>query len=106
MADSLCGIASLPTILASLEKQQNELSALGQEIKAVHQRGGSDFSDAWLNAKEAARYLGMSPRTFDKYRYQTSLRIKGYKVGGKTLYKKADLDTFVKLYEVWSTGTA
>ena len=48
----------------------------------------------------------MSPRTFDKYRYQTSLRIKGYKVGGKTLYKKADLDTFVKLYEVWSTGTA
>lgn len=106
VADFLSGIASLPTILASLEKQQNELSALRQEIKALHQREAGDASDAWLDAKDAARYLGMSPGTFDKYRYQTSPTIKGYRVGGKTLYKRADLDAFVILFEARSGGLA
>ena len=44
----------------------------------------------------------VSVGTFDKYRYQTSPRIKGYRVGGKILYKRADLDAFVMLYEVKS----
>jgi len=44
----------------------------------------------------------MSRGTFDKYRYKTAVKIKGYPIDGKTLYKVEDLDAFIKLYAVRS----
>jgi hypothetical protein len=61
-------------------------------------------SDGWLDAKSAARYLEISENTFDKYRYKTNPRIKGFRLDGKILYKRSDLDAFVKLYELKSVG--
>jgi len=66
----------------------------------------SEQSDGWLDAKAAARYMGISQTTFDKYRYQTTPKIKGSKLDGKTLYKRSDLDTFIMLYELKSRGLA
>ncbi len=54
--------------------------------------------DCWLDAKQAAAYLCISGGTFDKYRYETNPRVKGYPLDGKILYKKSDLDQFVRLY--------
>ena len=56
--------------------------------------------DGWLDAKKAAEYLCISPSTFDKYRYDTTVKISGYPIDGKILYKKSDLDTWVRLYQV------
>ena len=65
------------------------------------------FSDPWLTAEQARKYLGnMSKATFDKYRYQTTPRLKGQKLDGKILYKQSDLDNFVRLYEIKSGGLA
>jgi len=56
----------------------------------------------YLDARSAAAYCGMSRGTFDKYRYKTAVKIKGYPIDGKTLYKVEDLDAFIKLYAVRS----
>ena len=87
-----------------LEDQGRELRALRDEIKRLSIGTPGVATDGWLDAKAAAAYLAMSPGTFDKYRYETSVKIKGYKVGGKTLYKKTDLDAFVMLFEARSGG--
>lgn len=63
-------------------------------------------SNGWLDAKEAARNLSVSDATFDKYRYKTTPSIKGYPLDGKILYKKSDLDTFVRLYALKAGGLA
>lgn len=100
----LHGIGEFPQVVRLLEEQGREIAALRQDIKALTRPAGDVGNDGWLGAKEAAQYFGMSAGTFDKYRYQTDVRIKGYKLGGKTLYKRSDLDTFVKLFEVRSSG--
>jgi hypothetical protein len=100
----LNGIAALPQVLQLLEAQARDIKALRDEIRAS--RASRETKDGWMDAKGAAEYLDMSPGTFDKYRYQTTPKIKGYKVGGKTLYKRADLDNFVMLFEVKSQGLA
>ena len=62
----------------------------------------SSQSDGWLDAKAAAAYMGVSRGTFDKYRYESTPRLTGYPLDGKVLYKRADIDRFVKLYSVKS----
>ena len=98
----LMGIGEFPEVLKLLEAQGRELRALRDDIKRLSIGTHNNNIDGWLDAKDAAAYLSMSPGTFEKYRYQTSVKIKGYKVGGKALYKKADLDAFVMLYEARS----
>jgi Helix-turn-helix domain len=56
--------------------------------------------DEWMGAKKAAKYLDMSASTFDKYRYDDDYRIPGYRVGGKILYKRKELDMWVQLWEI------
>ena len=102
----LKGIGEFPALLKLLEDQGRELRGLRDAIKCLSRTAQTIDADGWLDAKGAAVYLAMSPGTFDKYRYQTSPRIKGYRVGGKTLYKRADLDAFVRLFEVRSSGLA
>lgn len=96
LARMLDGLSAAPLIMSMLEEQKRQLLALREELK----RKPVPEADGWLDAKAAARYLGLSAATFDKYRYQTKVKIKGYRVGGKLLYQRKDLDCFVKLYEI------
>ena len=98
------GIAELPVVVKLLEMQAQEIREMKRELAELIRCSRDTNDNGWLDAKAAAVYLGMSANTFDKYRYQTATKIRGYKVGGKTLYQRGDLDRFVKLFEVRSTG--
>ena len=98
------GLRCVPELSEKLECVQRELSAMRTDILKRKESPTND--DGWLDAKRAAKYLGMSASTFDKYRYTGDIRIKGYPVGGKTLYKKQDLDSFVMLFDIKSRGLA
>lgn len=65
-----------------------------------------ELGDRYMTPKEACMYLGMSETTFDKYRYSTKIKIKGYKLDGKTWYRKSDLDLFMLTYNTKSQGFA
>lgn len=75
-----------------------ELRALRKEIEIA--------TDNWLDADAAARYMSLSASSFDKYRYKTSPKLKGHNLDGKTLYKKSEIDSFIRLYEVKSRLSA
>lgn len=92
----LDGLFAVPVIVSMLEEQSRQLAALREDLR----QKSAPEADGWLDAKAAAQYLGLSAATFDKYRYQTKVKIKGYRVGGKLLYQRKDLDSFVKLYEI------
>ena len=77
-----------------------------EEIKKLLRARPRSAETGFLDAKAAAAYCGMSRGTFDKYRYKTAVKIKGYRIGGKVLYKTEDLDSFIKLYELKSGGLA
>ena len=95
----LNGIAALPQLQQLLEAQARDIRALRDELKGS--RGSShETADGWIDAPQAAKYLDMCPNTFAKFRDQ----IQSYKVGGKILFKKRDLDNFVMLWEHKSCG--
>ncbi len=58
----------------------------------------------FLDSRRAAAYCGISRGTFDKYRYSTEIKLKGYRLDKKVLYKREELDAFVRLYEIKSAG--
>jgi len=80
----------------------DQLQRIETKLGQLHR--SSSEGDSWLDAKRAAEYLDVSSGTFDKLRYKAHPRLKGYRVGGKTLYKKSELDQFVKLYDVRAEG--
>ncbi len=86
---------TLPHVSASLVKLERRMF----EVQDMLARA-KPIEDGWLGSKEAAKYMGVSISTFEKYRYNNSPMLKGYKLGGKMLFKKADLDSFIRLYEV------
>ena len=95
----LNGIAALPQVLQLLEAQSRDVKALRDELK-TSRNSSHETKDGWLDAKGAAKYLDMCPNTFAKFHDQ----IQSYKVGGKVLFKKRDLDNFVMLWEHKSCG--
>ena len=95
------GIAAMPQLLNLVEEQSLLIERMLREIGELRSKVGDD--DGWLDAKGARAYLAhMSEGTFDKYYYKASPRIKGYKLDGKLLFKKSDLDLWVRLYETKS----
>ena len=102
LVQMLEALSAAPMIISMLEEQNRQLTALREEVRRRAEAPSSQ--SGWLDARAAAAYLGLSATTFDKYRYQSPVKIKGYKVGGKTLYQRADLDSFVKFYEVNSAA--
>lgn len=98
----LAGLA-VPGLAESLALIQRKIEQLETAVRA---KPAGESRDGWLDAAKAAKYLDMSPGTFDKYRYGSEPRITGYKVGGKTLYKREDLDLWVKLWALKSNGFA
>ena len=77
-------------------KQNNNLSGFAVE----------KLADSYLTPQQAMNYLGMSKGTFDKYRYSSKIKIKGYQLDGKTWFKKSDLDRFMLTYQAKSGGLA
>ena len=49
-------------------------------------------SDCYLDKSESAKYLGVGPRTFEGWMDQ----LPKYRPGGKALFKKSELDEFMK----------
>lgn len=103
LSSLLSGIAALPQILVKLINQEKEIQALHQAIEGLRKDVAKiSAGDCWMDAKGAAKYMGISDGTFEKYRYHTNPKVKGYKLDGKTLFKKSDIDSFIVLYEVKS----
>ena len=94
----------LPALVETCLRLQKLQESCLAEIADLKKRLSSSGEDKWLDAKEAAKYMGISPGSFDKYRYSTTPSLKGAKLDGKVLYKKSDLDDFIMLYEVKSQG--
>lgn len=89
---------ALKDLAECVKKLANEVLSLRNELKKCSP------ADGWLDARGASDYLGVSQGTFDKYRYKSQPKVPGFVVGGKTFYKRADLDVWVKLWEVKSNG--
>lgn len=53
-----------------------------QELRALKKEVQTKIRDSWMDAKSAARYMGISESSFDKYRYKTNPRLKGYNLDG------------------------
>ena len=85
---------------------QEQMRAGFAELQSAIARSHGPDPDCWLDANAAAKYMCMSKSSFDKYRYETSPKLTGYRLDGKVLYKKADIDRFIKLYAVKSNGLA
>jgi hypothetical protein len=90
--DLLDFLAKLDAVFIGVDKISNEI----RRLEALACNAG----DRYLDADQARQYLaGMSVNTFDKYRYGSQNRIIGRKVGGKTFYKKSELDYWVDSFE-------
>lgn len=94
------GIEWLPRLSHQLAEQGRQISAMREEIGKLQKPAAG--ADGWLDAKAAARYMSISSGTFDKYRSHSNPAIKGYRVGGKYLYRREDLDNYVRLWETKS----
>jgi len=97
-------LGELPKLLSQLDEQKRQIAILAKEVhhlETVLQSQSVD-DDGWLDTPGAKEYLGVSRNTFDKYRYCKFSKVKltGHKVGGKTLYKREELDRFVKLKQL------
>jgi hypothetical protein len=101
--DQLINVSEMFRAIADLSKLHLSIQELIEELRAVkvdvQSQNQSCRPSGWMDAKAAAKYLSMSPGTFEKYRARSFPSIKGYRVGGKFLYKQEDLDNFVKLWE-------
>lgn len=97
----LVGIAALPRLLKLAEEQTLQIECLLREVREL--RSKVCDVDGWMDARGARAYLGnMAEGTFDKYYYKAYPRIKGYKLDGKLLFKRSELDLWVRLYETKS----
>ncbi len=50
----------------------------------------------WLPKKQAAIYIGVNPHTLDYWHSTGKQKIPRFKVGGKVIYNRADLDEWIK----------
>ena len=97
-------LGELPKLLSQFAKQERQIATLTKEVRILETfiQTQSGETDGWLDASRAKKYLGVCRNTFDKYRYpkKSLIKLKGHRVDGKILYKKAELDRFVKLKEL------
>ena len=97
-------LAQLPTLMAGVLKEvlavrcAIEAQAVGRVVVP------SSTDDGWLDSEAAAKYLNLSKGTFEKHVYKAENKIRAYRVGGKNLFKKSDLDNWVKTWEDKSLG--
>jgi len=52
-------------------------------------------TDRYMDKRQSAEYCGVSVRTFESWMYE----LPKYRPGGKALFKKSELDAFMKRHE-------
>ena len=112
--DSLKGIQltssllTLPFEVSNLAKSISEIHTKMDSILIYLKEASSEKGnfDGYISASAARNYLGMSQNTFDKYSYDSKIKLKGCKLDGKNWYKKSDLDLFMLTYDLKSRGIA
>lgn len=101
-------LLEMPTMVMSIYKMINDLHLKQDAFQQYIQKltDNVEIGDRYLTPQEAMDYLGFSKGTFDKYRYSSEIKIKGYQLDGKTWFKKSDLDRFMLTYQAKSGGLA
>jgi hypothetical protein len=101
-------LLEMPSIVINIYKAIEQLHEKQDAINEciAKTNSASDNGDRYMTPQEAMNYLGFSKNTFDKYRYSSIVKIKGYQLDGKTWYKKSDLDRFMLTYRAKSCGKA
>ena len=101
-------LLEMPTLVTGIFKLITDLHSKHDTIKEFLEKFSDslEIGDRYLTPQDAMNYLGFSKNTFDKYRYTTKVKIKGYKLDGKAWFKKSDLDRFMMSYEAKSAGFA
>ena len=64
----------------------------------------ADDEIEWLNTKEAARRLGITPRTL--YRFVDSGDLAAYRFGRVLRLKKADIDAYIEAFAGFCAAVA
>jgi excisionase family DNA binding protein len=70
------------------EIDRNKLIRIGEVISYLQ-------IDCYLDKAESAKYLGIGIRTLESW----LTRIPHYRPGGKTLFRKSELDAFMKRHQ-------
>ena len=98
----------MPTLVTGIFKLITDLHSKHDTMKEFLEKFSDslEIGDRYLTPQDAMNYLGFSKNTFDKYRYTTKVKIKGYHLDGKAWFKKSDLDRFMMNYEAKSAGFA
>ena len=96
-------LRAMPEIIRRLDGIARQVAAIQDQLTRLPSKQDEDH---WLDATGAAKYMSVSMSTFDKYRYLTTPKLKGSRVGGKTLFKKSDIDSFVRFYDLRKQGYA
>jgi len=101
-------LLEMPSMVMSIYKMINDLHLKQDAFQGYIEKFTDcvEVGDRYLTPQEAMDYLGFSKGTFDKYRYSSEIKIKGYPLDGKTWFKKSDLDRFMLTYQAKSGGLA
>jgi hypothetical protein len=97
-------LLELPAVVASISNMIEQLNAKHDAIQEymIKLNQKHELGDRYMTPQDAMEYLGFSRGTFEKYRYNTKIKIKGYPLDGKTWFKKSDLDMFMLTYQAKS----
>ena len=90
----LSRISYLEGKMTEMQKSLHDVKSLLEKILEVQ----PNSSEGWLDATDAAEYMGISKSTFEKYRTDSDHMLRGYQIGGKYLYQKSELDRYIQTY--------
>ena len=101
-------LLEMPALVVNIYKAIEELHIKNDAMTdyMIRFSNSLEIGDGFLTPQAAMDYLSFSKGTFDKYRYKTKIKIKGYQLDGKTWFKKSDLDRFMLTYQAKSGGLA
>jgi hypothetical protein len=101
-------LLKLPDEVTIIQKSLEDLHSKYDKMLTFMEKIAENVENAqeYISFERACLYLGICPNTFDKYRYKTKVKIKGYKLDGIIKYKKSDLDLFMLTYDAKSRGLA
>jgi excisionase family DNA binding protein len=90
----LARISYLEGKINVMQKSLHDVKSLLERILEIQ----PNSSEGWLDATDAAKYMGISKSTFEKYRADSEHMLRGYQIGGKYVYQKAELDRYIQTY--------
>jgi excisionase family DNA binding protein len=78
------------------EAIEKRLEAIEKNLEGLIQRIDKPpvmSANTWITSKQLAQHLGISPAAVTKLRYS---KLPFYKIGGKVLFKKQEIDEFIE----------